>query len=73
MSLTSALQHHTDDLVFRHLEAVRSDAALKLTDCLRYIPNNCEFMATAKHLGLPIITQNQAILEVYMDIAKTFL
>ena len=66
-----ALQEQAETLVIGHEEPVGSDAVLRLaagSGCSAY---DCEFVAAAQQLDVPLITEDRAILKVFPPIAQS--
>lgn len=64
-----ALQQQAEDLVIRHEESVASDAVLRLaarSGCSAY---DCEFVAAAQQLNVPLITADRALRNAFPDLA----
>jgi len=65
-----ALQHHAETLVITHKEPAYSEDVLRLaasSGCRTY---DCEFVAAAQQLGVPLITADQALLTTFPDLAQ---
>ena len=64
-----ALQHQAEDLVIRHSIDVPSNAVLQLAASSGCSAYDCEFVAAADQLGVPLITADRAILAAFPDLA----
>lgn len=64
-----ALQHQAEALVIRHSIDVPSAAVLQLAASSGCSAYDCEFVAAAQQLGVPLITADLAILAAFSDLA----
>lgn len=65
-----SLMQQAQDLVIRWEEPVPSDAVLRLaagSGCSAY---DCEFVAAAQQLGVPLVTADRALLQAFPDLAQ---
>jgi predicted nucleic acid-binding protein len=65
-----ALQQQAEDLVICHKEVVRSDAVLQLAAASGCSACDCEFVAAAQQLGVPLMTADRALLRAFPDLAQ---
>jgi hypothetical protein len=56
--------------VIVHEEAVQSERVLQLVASSRCSADDCEFVAAAQQLGVPLITADRALLEAFPGIAQ---
>lgn len=54
-----------------HEENVRTEHVLQLVSSSRCSAYDCEFVAVALHLGVPLITDDRAILTAFPDVAQS--
>ena len=57
-----ALMHRAEVLLAGQDEPVASDQVLQLANRSRCSANNCEFVAAAQQLGVPLVTEDRAVL-----------
>ena len=65
-----SLMQQAQDLVIRWEEPVPSDAVLRLaagSGCSAY---DCEFVAAAQQLEVPLVTADRALLQAFPDLAQ---
>ena len=65
-----ALQQQAEHLVIRHEEPVRSQAVLQLVASSRCSAYDCEFVAAAQQLRVPLVTADRAVLSAFPDVAR---
>ena len=65
-----ALQHHAETLVITHEEPVHSEDVLHLVASSGCSAYDCESVAAAQQLGVPLITADQALLTAFPDLAQ---
>lgn len=71
VSRAVALMRQADDLLAAHEEPVRSEPVLELVSASRCSSYDCEFVAVAQHLGVPLITEDRAILAAFPEVAQS--
>jgi predicted nucleic acid-binding protein len=54
-----------------HEESVTSEHVLQLVSTSRCTSYDCEFVATAQQLGVPLITVDRAILAAFPDLTQS--
>jgi len=64
-----ALQHQAEEQVIRYSIDVQSEAVLQLAASSGCSAYDCEFVAAAQQLGVPLITADRAILAAFPDLA----
>ena len=64
-----ALQQQAELLVIRHEEPVSSQAVLQLVASSRCSAYDCEFVAAAQQLDVPLVTADRALLAAFPDVA----
>ena len=65
-----ALQQQAELLVIRHEEPVSSQAVLQLVASSRCSAYDCEFVAAALQLRVPLVTADRAVLSAFPDVAR---
>jgi predicted nucleic acid-binding protein len=65
-----ALQQQAELLVIRHEEPVSSRAVLQLVASSRCSAYDCEFVAAAQQLGVPLVTADRALWAAFPDVAR---
>ena len=65
-----ALQQQAELLVIRHEEPVSSQAVLQLVASSRCSAYDCEFVAAAQQLGVPLVTADRALLAAFPNVAR---
>jgi predicted nucleic acid-binding protein len=65
-----ALQQHAELLVIRHEEPVSSEAVHQLVASSRCSAYDCEFVAAAQQLGVPLVPADRAVLAASPDVAR---
>jgi len=68
-----ALQQQAEHLVIRHEEPVSSQAVLQLVASSRCSAYDCEFVAAAQQLRVPLVTSDRAVLSAFPDVALPLL
>jgi predicted nucleic acid-binding protein len=68
-----ALQQQAEHLVIRHEEPVSSQAVLQLVASSRCSAYDCEFVAAAQQLRVPLVTADRAVLSAFPDVARPLL
>jgi predicted nucleic acid-binding protein len=68
-----ALQQQAELLVIRHEEPVSSQAVLQLVASSRCSAYDCEFVAAAQQLRVPLVTADRAVLSAFPDVARPLL
>jgi predicted nucleic acid-binding protein len=68
-----ALQQQAEHLVIRHEEPVSSQAVLQLVASSRCSAYDCEFVAAAQQLRVPLVTADRAVLSAFPDVALPLL
>lgn len=66
-----ALQKQAELLVIRHEEPVSSQAVLQLVASSRCSAYDCEFVAAALQLRVPLVTADRAVLAAFPDVARS--
>jgi predicted nucleic acid-binding protein len=66
-----ALQQQAEHLVIRHEEPVSSQAVLQLVASSRCSAYDCEFVAAALQLRVPLVTADRAVLAAFPDVARS--
>jgi predicted nucleic acid-binding protein len=66
-----ALQQQAELLVIRHEEPVSSQAVLQLVASSRCSAYDCEFVAAALQLRVPLVTADRAVLAAFPDVARS--
>ncbi len=51
-------------------EAVASEQVLQLANSSRCSAYDCEFVAAARQLGMPLVTEDRAVLVAFPDVAR---
>jgi len=64
------LQQKAELLVIRHEEPVRSQDVLQLVASSRCSAYDCEFVAAALQLRVPLVTADRAVLSAFPDVAR---
>jgi predicted nucleic acid-binding protein len=65
-----ALMWEAEETLSAHEEMVASDRVLQLVSNSTCSSYDCEFVAAAQQLDVPLITEDQAILKAFPTIAK---
>jgi predicted nucleic acid-binding protein len=68
--LTGYLQQ-ADDLLAAHDEPARSEPVLELMSTSRCSSYDCEFVAAAQHLGVPLVTEDRDLLVAFKAVAQS--
>ena len=69
VSRAVALMQQADDLLAAHDQPVSSEPVLELVNASRCSSYDCEFVVAAQHLGVPLVTEDQALLEAFPAVA----
>ena len=64
------LQQKAELLVIRHEEPVSSQDVLQLVASSRCSAYDCEFVAAALQLRVPLVTADRAVLSAFPDVAR---
>ena len=64
-------QDRTDRVASVHEEAVASEYVLQLVNSSRCSSNGCGFFAVAQQRGVPLVTEDRAILEAFPEVAQS--
>ena len=70
LSEAVALMQHAEVLLAGQDEPVASDQVLQLANSSRCSAYDCEFVATARQLGGPRVTEDRAVLAAFPDVAR---
>ena len=65
-----ALMHRAEVLLAGQDEPVASDQVLQLANRSRCSAYDCEFVAAAQQLGVPLVTEDRAVLVAFPDVAR---
>ena len=65
-----ALMQKAEALLSAHDEPVNSDHVLHLVNNSTCSAYDCEFVAAAQQLGVPLVTEDRAILAAFPDLAQ---
>jgi predicted nucleic acid-binding protein len=66
-----ALMQRAERILAAHDEAVASDHILQLVSSSSCSSYDCEFVAAAQQLGVPLITEDRAILAAFPEVAQS--
>ena len=66
-----ALMQKAEDLLSAHEQAVASEHVLQLVSTSTCSSYDCEFVAAAHQLGVPLVTEDRAILAAFPEVAKS--
>ena len=66
-----ALLQRAERILSAHEEAVVSEHVLQLVSSSRCSSYDCEFVAAAQQLGVPLITEDRAILAAFPEVAQS--
>lgn len=66
-----ALMERAVRIMAAHEESVSSEHVLQLVSSSRCSSYDCEFVAAAQQLGVPLITEDRAILAAFPDVAQS--
>ena len=70
LSEAVALMQHAEVLLAGQDEPVASDQVLQLANSSRCSAYDCEFVAAARQLGVPLVTDDRAVLAAFPDVAR---
>ena len=70
LSEAVALMQHAEVLLAGQDEPVASDQVLQLANSSRCSAYDCEFVAAARQLGVPLVTEDRAVLAAFPDVAR---
>ena len=70
LSEAVALMQHAEVLLAGQDEPVASDQVLQLANSSRCSAYYCEFVAAALQLGVPLVTDDRAVLAAFPDVAR---
>ena len=70
VSRAVALMRQADDLLAAHDQPVRSQPVLELVSTSRCSSYDCEFVAAAQHLGVPLVTEDRALLVAFPAVTR---
>lgn len=70
VSRAVALMQQAEQLLGAHDEPVSSEQVLQLVNTSRCSSYDCEFVAAAQQLGVPLITEDRAILAAFPEVAQ---
>ncbi|MCP9909602.1 type II toxin-antitoxin system VapC family toxin [Cyanobium sp. BA20m-p-22] len=70
LSEAVALMQHAEVLLAGQDEPVASDQVLQLANSSRCSAYDCEFVAAALQLGVPLVTDDRAVLAAFPDVAR---
>jgi len=66
-----ALMQEAEAILSAHEDKVSSEQVLQLVSSSQCSACDCEFVAVAQHLGVPLITEDRAILKAFPDVAQS--
>lgn len=66
-----ALMERAERMMAAHEEAVSSEHVLQLVSTSRCSSYDCEFVAAAQQLGVPLITEDRALLAAFPEVAQS--
>jgi predicted nucleic acid-binding protein len=66
-----ALMQEAEAILSAHRDKVSSEHVLQLVSSSQCNAYDCEFVAVAQHLGVPLITEDRAILTAFPDLAQS--
>ena len=70
LSEAVALMQRAEVLLAGQDEPVASEQVLQLAHSSRCSAYDCEFVATARQLGVPLVTEDRAVLAAFPDVAR---
>lgn len=71
LSEAIALMERAVRIMAAHEESVSSELVLQLVSSRRCTSYDCEFVAAAQQLGVPLITEDRALLVAFPDLARS--
>lgn len=66
-----AMMEEAEWIMAPHEETVGSEQVLQLVSSSRCSAYDCEFVAAAQQLGVPLVTEDRAILAAFPDLAQS--
>lgn len=66
-----AVMQRAERMLSAHEEVVASEHVLQLVSSSRCSSYDCEFVAAAQQLGVPLITEDRAILAAFPEVAQS--
>ena len=69
-SAALALTQQAEALLSAHEQPVASEQVLQLVASSRFSAYDCEFVAAAQQLGVPLVTADRALLEAFPGVAR---
>jgi predicted nucleic acid-binding protein len=66
-----ALMQEAETILSAHEDKVSTEHVLQLVSSSHCSSYDCEFVAVAQHLGVPLITEDRAILTAFPDVAQS--
>ena len=66
-----ALMEEAELILTAHEEKVSTEHVLQLVNASRCSSYDCEFVAAAQQLGVPLITEDRAILAAFPEVAQS--
>ena len=71
LDVAMVLMHQAEGLLVAHEQPVASQQVLQLVSISNCSSYDCEFVAAAQQLDVPLITEDRAILKAFPTITKT--
>lgn len=71
LSEAIALMERAVRIMAAHEESVSSELVLQLVSSSRCTSYDCEFVAAAQQLGVPLVTEDRALLVAFPDLARS--
>ena len=65
------LMQEAEAILSAHEEKVSTEHVLQLVSSSHCSAYDCEFVSVAQHLGVPLITEDRAILTAFPDMAQS--
>lgn len=65
------LMQEAEETLSAHEEMVSTEQVLQLVNSSRCSSYDCEFVAAAQKLGVPLVTEDRAILAAFPDLAQS--
>jgi len=65
------LMQEAEAILSAHEEKVSTEHVLQLVSSSHCSAYDCEFVSVAQHLGVPLITEDRAILKAFPDVAQS--
>ena len=66
-----AVMQEAETILLAHDEPVSSEQVLQLVSTSTCSSYDCEFVAAAQQLGVPLVTEDRAILAAFSDVAQS--